>query len=136
MILFHSTIDFQIFNKRTFASWIKRVAKKEGATVGDLNFIFCSDKFLLEKNKAYLKHNALTDIITFNYSDKHNISGDVFISIDRVKENALLFSESFENELKRVIIHGVLHLLGYKDKSKKEKAIMRNKEDFYLSLQT
>ena len=135
MILFHSKVDFQIFNKRTLASWIKRVANKEGATVGDLNFIFCSDKFLLEKNKTYLQHNSLTDIITFNYSDKHNISGDVFISIDRVKENALLFSESFENELKRVIIHGVLHLLGYKDKSKKEKTIMRNKEDFYLSLQ-
>ena len=112
------------------------VVKKEGSVVKDLNFIFCNDLFLLKMNKRYLKHNSLTDIITFNYSNKNNLSGDVFISIDRVKENALLFSESFENELKRVIIHGVLHLLGYKDKSKKEKNNMRNKEDFYLSLQT
>ena len=136
MILFHSRTEFQISTKRTLKSWIKIVAKKEGAVVKDLNFIFCNDEFLLEKNKTYLKHNLLTDIITFDYSDQNAISGDIFISIDRVKANALSFSESFENELKRVIIHGVLHLLSYKDKSKKEKKIMREKEDFYLSLQT
>ena len=136
MILFHSKTEFQISTKRTLKSWIKIVAKKEGSVVKDLNFIFCDDEFLLEKNKAYLKHNSLTDIITFDYSNKNNISGDIFISIDRVKANALSFSESFENELKRVIIHGILHLLGYKDKSKKEKKIMREKEDFYLSSQT
>lgn len=136
MILFHSKTEFKISTKRTLKSWIKLVAKKEGAVVKDLNFIFCNDEFLLKKNKAYLQHNSLTDIITFDYSDKNNISGDIFISIDRVKANTLSFSESFENELQRVIIHGVLHLLGYKDKSKKEKKIMREKEDFYLSLQT
>lgn len=136
MILFHSKTEFQISTKKTLKYWIKLVAKKEGAVVKDLNFIFCDDAFLLEKNKTYLKHNSLTDIITFDYSDKNNISGDIFISIDRVKINALSFSKSFENELKRVIIHGVLHLLGYRDKSKKEKIIMREKEDFYLSLQT
>jgi len=136
MILFHSKTKFQISTKRTLKSWITLVTKKEGRAVKDLNFIFCDDDFLLEKNKTYLKHAYLTDIITFDYSDKKNISGDIFISIERVKENALLFGKSFENELKRVIIHGVLHLLGYKDKSKKEKKIMQEKEDFYLSLQT
>ena len=104
--------------------------------VKDLNFIFCDDEFLFEINNTYLRRDSLTDIITFDYSNKNNISGDIFISIDRVKANALSFNESFEDELKRVIIHGVLHLLGYKDKSKKEKKIMREKEDFYLSLQT
>ena len=92
--------------------------------------------FLNEKNKTYLGHDSFTDIITFDYSEKDLISGDIFISIDRVKENASLFNTSFENECSRVIIHGILHLLGYKDKSEKEKKIIRAKEDFYLSLQT
>ena len=92
--------------------------------------------FLNEKNKAYLGHDSFTDIITFDYSEKDLISGDIFISIDRVKENASLFNTSLENEFSRVIIHGILHLLGYKDKSEKEKKIIRAKEDFYLSLQT
>ena len=95
-----------------------------------------SDLFLHEKNRAYLGHDTFTDIITFDYSDRDLISGDIFISIDRVRENAPINNDPFENELSRVIIHGILHLLGYKDKGKKEKEIMREKEDFYLSLQT
>jgi rRNA maturation RNase YbeY len=91
---------------------------------------------LHEKNRSYLGHDTFTDIITFDYSDRDLISGDIFISIDRVRENAPINNTPFENELSRVIIHGILHLLGYKDKGKKEKEIMRKKEDFYLSLQT
>ena len=136
MILFHSETNFQLNQKSAVKIWVKETIAKEGKISKDINFIFCDDRFLNEKHKTYLGHDSFTDIITFDYSDKNNISGDIFISIDRVKANALSFRASFENELKRVIIHGVLHLLGYRDKSKKEKIIMREKEDFYLSLQT
>ena len=102
----------------------------------DLSFIFCDDMELLNKNSKYLNHDTLTDILTFDYSENNNISGDIYISIDRVKENAKTYKVTFENELDRVMIHGVLHLLGYKDKSKKDQKAMREKEDFYLSLQT
>jgi len=99
-----------------------------------LNYIFCSDTYLHKINLEYLKHDTLTDIITFDYSEKKQISGDIFISIDRIKENALKFNQSTDIELNRVLIHGVLHLLGYKDKTPKEKETMRAKEDFYLTL--
>ena len=136
MILFHSETKFQLKQKAKVKSWIKKAFAKEGKTIKDINFVFCDDRFLNEKNKTYFGHDSFTDIITFDYSEKDLISGDIFISIDRVKENASLFNTSFENELSRVIIHGILHLLGYKDKSEKEKKIIRAKEDFYLSLQT
>jgi len=99
-----------------------------------LNYIFCSDTYLHKINLEYLKHDTLTDIITFDYSEKKQISGDIFISIDRIKENAPKFNQSTDIELNRVLIHGVLHLLGYKDKTPKEKETMRAKEDFYLTL--
>ena len=136
MILFHSETNFQLNQKSAVKIWVKETIAKEGKISKDINFIFCDDHFLNEKNKTYFGHDSYTDIITFDYSEKDLSSGDIFISIDRVKENASLFNTSFENECSRVIIHGILHLLGYKDKSEKEKKIIRAKEDFYLSLQT
>ena len=118
--------------KRKMNSWIKETIIYEGKTLGDISFIFCSDDYLLEVNKQYLNHDYFTDIITFDYVENKVISGDIFISCDRVKENALEFKTGFENELSRIIIHGVLHLLGYKDKAKKDKLLMTQKEDFYL----
>jgi len=112
--------------------WIKDTISKEGSQTGDISFIFCSDDYLLEINKQYLNHDYYTDIITFDYVEDDVISGDIFISIDRVKENAAAFQVSFLNELNRILIHGVLHLLGYKDKSDEEKKLMTSKEDYYL----
>lgn len=121
--------------KRAFTSgWIKDVIANEGKSIGDISFIFCSDSYLLEINKRYLEHDFFTDIITFDYVEEGNISGDIFISVERVKENAVLFSKSFENELNRILVHGVLHLIGFKDKSRGEKALMTKKEDYYLNL--
>ena len=136
MIKFHAITDFEIADKSILKKWIKKVVKQEGSVIAELNFIFCDDEYLLEKNKTFLKHDTLTDIITFDYSEKNTLTGDVYISIERVKENAQNYEVSFKNELHRVIIHGVLHLLGYKDKDEKHQKEMREKEDFYLSLQT
>ncbi|MCB0460671.1 MAG: rRNA maturation RNase YbeY, partial [Flavobacteriaceae bacterium] len=102
----------------------------------DISYIFCDDDYLLDINVKYLKHNTLTDIISFDYTDDGLISGDVFVSIDRVKENAEKFNVSFQDELHRVMIHGILHFCGYKDKTKEEEQLMRSKEDYYLSLRT
>ena len=136
MIKFHAITDFEIADKSILKKWIKKVVKQEGSTIAELNFIFCDDDYLLEKNKTFLKHDTLTDIITFDYSEKNTLTGDVYISIERVKENSQNYGVPYENELHRVIIHGVLHLLGYKDKNEKQQKEMREKEDFYLSLQT
>ena len=117
-------------------SWIKNVVEKEGAGIHEINFIFSSDSYLLTLNQGFLKHNTLTDIITFDNSSQSDSSleGEIYISIDRVKENADKFQVPFEDELSRVMIHGVLHLLGYKDKKPSEKALMRKKEEACLSL--
>lgn len=136
MIRFHAITDFDIADKSKLKKWIKEVVGKEGSTIAELNFIFCDDDYLLEKNKTFLKHDTLTDIITFDYSEKNTVTGDVYISIERVKENSQNYGVSYENELHRVIIHGVLHLLGYNDKNEKQQKEMREKEDFYLSLKT
>ena len=136
MINFTSNTNFQLRHKTVLKSWIKKVVGKEGKKMKDLSFIFCDDMELLNKNSKYLNHDTLTDILTFDYSENNNISGDIYISIDRVKENAKTYKVTFENELDRVMIHGVLHLLEYKDKNKKDQKAMREKEDFYLSLQT
>lgn len=112
---------------------IKYLVKNENRKLGIVSLIFCSDNYLLDINKNYLNHNYYTDIITFNYVEDKVISGDLFISIDRVKENAIEFDTIFENELYRVIFHGILHLIGYNDKTKEEKGVMREKEDLYLS---
>ncbi|MGE5395060.1 MAG: rRNA maturation RNase YbeY [Candidatus Saccharibacteria bacterium] len=121
------------FQKRKVTRWIKETILSEGKTLGDISFIFCSDTYLLEVNKQYLNHDYFTDIITFDYVEGGVVSGDIFISCDRVKENAVEFNTGFDNELMRIVIHGVLHLLGYKDKSKKDKLLMTNKEDIYLN---
>jgi rRNA maturation RNase YbeY len=130
---FNEEISFNLKNKTIIRSWINQTIIQEKHQLEELNFIFCSDNYLLKINKEYLNHDTYTDIITFdNSSLPHEIIGDIFISIDRVKENAKSFDTTFINELNRVIIHGVLHLLGYKDKSKNDKALMTQKEDFYL----
>ncbi len=122
-------IKFNLKNKALIKSWIKAAIAKSGRGEGGINFIFCTDDYLLGINQQYLKHNTYTDIITFDYSAENKISGDIFISIDRVKENAEKFSKSFENELHRVMIHGVLHLMGYADKTKKAKEEMTRQEN-------
>lgn len=131
-ILFSSAgITFSLKNKNYIKKAILAVIRKERKKEGDVSFTFCNDKFLLALNKKFLKHNTFTDIITFQYpSDK--LTGEIFISIPRVKENAKKFKVSVENELHRVIIHGVLHLCGYKDKSISQKKEIRRKEDYYL----
>jgi probable rRNA maturation factor len=132
---FTEDVKFKLSHPTKSASWIKRIIKQEGATLENLNFIFCSDEYLLETNKRYLKHKTYTDIITFDQSDRPgHIEGDIFISIERVRENAEKFSVSFDLELHRVLIHGVLHLLGHKDKTPKQKTLIRKKEDACLSL--
>jgi len=112
--------------------WLTGVCVSENKFLGDVNIIFCSDEYLLQMNIEHLNHDYFTDVITFDYSEHDNISGDLFISIDRVKENALDFNTIFNHELLRVIVHGVLHLLGYKDKSEEDILLMRSKENFYL----
>jgi probable rRNA maturation factor len=114
--------------------WLKTVIHTEKKTPGTLNFIFCSDKYLLDINIQYLQHDYFTDVITFDYTEGKIISGDIFISIDRVKDNAQTEKQTFDIELSRVLVHGVLHLLGYSDKAVSAKALMRKKEDKYLSL--
>lgn len=130
---FYEDVEDLHLNKVKLKNWIKSVIKEEGSSSGDLSFIFCSDEYLLEINKQYLNHDYFTDIITFDYVDNGLISGDVFISVERVAENAESFKVSFSNELNRIIIHGVLHLLGYKDKASNEKKLMTEKEDYFLS---
>ena len=125
---------FTLKNKALLKQWIKSTIENKKQKAGAISFMFCSDEFLLKMNKDYLKHDTYTDIITFDYSDhqKTTISGDIFISIDRVEENAKQFGKTVENELHRVMIHGVLHLLGYKDKTKTAKAEMTKQEDLCL----
>lgn len=115
-----------------FILWLQQVISDEGKECGDINLIFCSDEALLEMNKQYLEHDYYTDIITFDYSDDEEISGDLFISIDRVVDNSKMFGYEYLSELKRVCVHGVLHLCGYKDKSEEDEKVMRAKEDYYL----
>jgi probable rRNA maturation factor len=132
---FTEDIDFSIPLPRKTSNWLKAALIQEKKELKELNYIFCSDDYLLQINKNYLNHSTLTDIVTFDTSEvKNQIAGDIFISIPRVKENAKKFSVSFKDELNRVMIHGVLHLVGYPDKSKEAKVRMRKKEDAYLSL--
>lgn len=123
-----------IKQKLPLKRWIKATIAAEGFEAGDISIIFCSDSYLLAINKQYLQHDTYTDIVTFDNSERDDtIAGDVFISIDRVRENALTFGVPERDELHRVVIHGILHLCGYGDKKKKEKALMTGKEDFYLA---
>ncbi len=129
---FTEDINFNLKHRNAIRQWIKNIVAAEEKKIDSINYIFCSDNYLFKLNIDYLKHNTLTDVITFNYSED-NINGDVFISIERIKENAKIFKQKFYIELLRVIVHGTLHLCGYKDKSKKDKHLMQSKEDFYLS---
>ena len=132
MIEFHNEIEFVLQNQQELRRWIKKVITSENKEMGEINYIFCSDEYLLERNIKYLDHDTLTDIITFNYCKGQIITSDIMISIDRVKENSTIFDNSFSEELHRVMIHGILHLIGYDDKTEKEKKLMREKENFYL----
>ncbi len=133
MIAF-SFIDVEVsgFDMVNVSSWLELVCKEEMKEVGDINYIFCNDEYLLEINRSYLDHDYYTDVITFDYSEGPCLSGDIFVSIDRVMENAKDFNVSFLNELCRVVVHGILHLAGYKDKLKDDEQLMRSKEDYYL----
>ncbi len=113
----------------SISTWIDEIINYNNYIIGDLSFILCSDDFLLKINQQYLEHDYYTDVITFDYSESNIISGDIFISIDRVKDNAISYEVNFNDELLRIIIHGVLHLLGYEDKTKEQKSIMTLKED-------
>ena len=131
-------IDFQyiesqkINNSKAISLWLIDVAKKEGKEIGELVYVLCKDDYLLKKNIQFLNHNTLTDVITFNYCKEGLINGDILISTERVEENSKEFNVDYLTELQRVMVHGLLHLLGYKDKSKEDLRIMRAKEKFYL----
>lgn len=132
---FPEDVVFKLPHPRKTVSWIKKAIIQEGKTPGDINFILCSDEYLLKVNQEYLNHDTYTDIVTFDNSEEEDsIDGDIFISIDRVKENAIKFNKTEDEELHRVIIHGVLHLIGYGDKTKALKAQMREMEDSYLAI--
>ena len=129
MINFNYEIDFSLENEKQYSDWISRIILSENREEGELNYIFCSDSFLHEINKKYLDHDTYTDIISFDYSEGKLLQGDIFISIERVIENSNTYNVPFENELQRVMAHGVLHYIGYKDKAADEKEEMRKKED-------
>ena len=132
---FNEDIAFVLPNTKSISKWLENTIKEEGYNLSSLNYIFCSDEYLYKINLEYLEHDYYTDIITFdNSEDKTSIEGDLFISIERVVENAQHQSIPFSEELNRVIIHGTLHLLGYNDKTNAEKQTMREKENAYLSL--
>lgn len=131
---FFEDVSFEYKGRRLTNSWLKTVAERESCRLGDINIIFCSDPYLLDINLQYLGHNYYTDIITFDYSEKPKVSGDLFISIDTVKDNAAFYGSSFDEELHRVIVHGVLHLIGYDDHSDEDIKQMRAKENESLNL--
>ncbi|WP_026632708.1 rRNA maturation RNase YbeY [Dyadobacter alkalitolerans] len=132
---FTENVDFDLLRPLKTKKWIKNTSISEGYEIADLNYIFCNDDYLLEINKQYLDHDYFTDIITFDNSEEENvIEGDIYISVDRVRENAATFHADFETEMRRVLIHGLLHLMGYDDTDEKLKAAMRAKEDQYLLL--
>lgn len=129
MIEYHYETTFELKNKIAHSDWINQVASSYGYSVENINYIFCDDAYLLDINRKYLNHDYLTDIITFPYEDEEGLSADIFISTERVSENAELYNVSFEDELKRVLIHGILHLIGFNDTTPEEKEIMRLKEE-------
>lgn len=134
MIVYNFETDFDLTNSDDFSSWISNSIISEGFEEGDINYIFCDDAYLLKLNVEFLDHDTLTDIISFDYTMGKLISGDVFISIERVKENAKDLNISFKEELKRVMIHGILHYCGYKDKSPDDAKLMRSKENEFLNI--
>ena len=133
MINFNYETNFQLEDESKINSWLESCTNNESFNLGELNYIFCSDEYLHKLNVEFLNHDTLTDIISFDYTVGKILQGDVFISIDRVKDNAKEFNVEFHAELLRVMIHGVLHFCGYNDKSEDDSKIMRAKEDFYIS---
>lgn len=134
MITFNYETDFSLPDKEAISSWISKVIQSENKNEGEISYVFCDDKYLHKINLEYLQHDTLTDIISFDYSVGNELNGDIFISVERVKDNATDFNVSFDEELKRVLIHGILHYCGYKDKSESDEAIMRSKEDEKISM--
>lgn len=129
MISFNYELDFILENESVYTDWISKVIISENKSEGEINYIFCDDEYLIGLNRQYLDHDTLTDIISFDYSEGNILHGDIFISVERVCENASDFNVSFGEELKRVMAHGVLHYCGYKDKSKDDELVMRQKEE-------
>ena len=134
MIEYHYETDFKRIDETKFTDWISRVIISEKSVLGNIGYIFCDDSYLLQINQKYLDHNTYTDIISFDYCEGTTISGDIFISVERVKENAIDLGQTFEMEFKRVMVHGVLHFLGYKDKAPEEAVSMRIKENEMMAL--
>ena len=133
IVFFNEDINFKFQDKNKFKAWLKKVAEKEDFTIGELNYIFCSDEYLHKINLEYLDHDTYTDIITFDNSETETvIEGDIFISIERVRENSQTLNTVFEEEIKRVIVHGLLHLCGYDDHAPEDKAEMRRLESEYI----
>jgi rRNA maturation RNase YbeY len=132
MIEFNYETEFTLTNQENISSWVEDCILNEGFQLGEINYIFCDDTYLHKLNVEFLNHDTLTDIISFDNTLGKIVNGDIFISVERVKENALLFQTNFNEELHRVMIHGILHYVGYKDKSEEEKEMMRNKENQYL----
>lgn len=136
-VSFHSEqINFSLSDENAVAHWLQDVCVSEGKKLSELSYIFCPDDYLLEMNRKYLNHDYYTDVITFDYCEADDVSGDVFISVDRVNDNAQNEGVSEQDELHRVMVHGLLHLLGYHDKETSDKEQMTAKEDFYLSLRS
>lgn len=133
MISFNYELDFQLSSEEQVSDWLSTVIKSENCNEGNINYVFCDDEYLHKLNVEFLDHDTLTDIISFDYSVGKELHGDVYISIERVRENANDFSEAFANELKRVMVHGILHYCGYKDKTEADAITMREKENHYLN---
>jgi rRNA maturation RNase YbeY len=129
MISFNYETDFELSNEQGFSKWISEVILSENKKEGEINYIFCDDDYLLEINQQYLNHDTLTDIISFDYSVGNEINGDIFVSVERVKENASDYKVTFHEEIQRVLVHGILHYCGYKDKTETDELIMRSKEE-------
>jgi len=129
MISFNYETDFELHNEPDFSKWLSAVILSENKKEGEINYIFCDDDYLLEINQQYLDHDTLTDIISFDYSVGNEINGDVFVSVERVKENASDYNVTFQEEIQRVLVHGILHYCGYKDKTESDELVMRTKEE-------
>ena len=134
MINFNYETDFILDNEEGVAAWLGTVITSENKKQGEISYIFCDDEYLHKINLEYLEHDTLTDIISFDYSMGNELHGDIFVSIERVKDNAADFSVTFEEELKRVLVHGILHYCGYKDKSKTDEVLMRSKENEKIAM--
>jgi len=134
MIDFNYVSDYQLVNESYYTNWVLKVVASENKALGEISYVFCDDAYLLKMNQEYLNHDTFTDIITFDYTNGNTIAGDIFISIDRVKENAKQYDVDFEEELRRVMSHGILHLAGYEDKKDEEVKVMRAKEEEKMKL--